>query len=111
MKTTKYVRLETDSFDDITSLLEGRVFHVTKLSYLDSILADGEIKPNMDSALATAFGSTNAFFRQRNFVSLFDYRVEPPDETFRNRCSPFQPARSDPGSEGEGRPVCRGWLP
>lgn len=98
MKTTIHVRLETESLDDITSLLEGRVFHVTKLSNLDSILTDGEIKPNGDSTLTPTFGnSATAFFRKRNCVCLFDYRPEPTDKIrdFRGRCSPFMPARPD----------------
>ena len=101
MKVTEYVRLETESLDDITALLEGRVFHVTKRSNLDSIRTDGEIKPNTDGTLAPTFGNTeNAFFRKRNCVSLFDYRLEPTDK-IRNRrggCSPFMPAAPD----GEG---------
>jgi len=100
LKITKYVRLETDPLDDIVSLLEGRVFHVTKLAHLDSIRTDGEIKPNGDGSLETTFGYVNAFFRKRNCVSLFDYRQQPTDENARNKCSPFQPARSDPGSDG-----------
>jgi hypothetical protein len=38
--------------------------------------------------------SKNAFFRNRNCVSLFDYRLDPTDEIkgFRQRCYPFRPA-------------------
>ena len=101
MKTTTHVRRETESLDDISSLLEGRVFHVTKLAHLDAILTEGEIKPNGNGALPTTFGYVaNAFFRKRNCVSLFDYRLDPTDQIrdFRTRCWPFQPAR--PGSDG-----------
>jgi len=98
LKITRHVRLETESLDDIASLLEGRVFHVTRLSHFDAILIDREIKPNGDGALATTFGNgANAFFRKRNCVCLFDYRLEPTDKIrdFRMRCSPFQPAGPD----------------
>jgi len=97
MKITTHIRREGETLDDIYSLLEGRVFHVTKLTYCPSILADGEIKPNKNSTLPTTFGSsTNDFFRNRNCVSLFDYRLEPTKEIidFRQRCRPFQPAMS-----------------
>ena len=100
MKVTEYVRLETESLDDITALLEGRVFHVTKRSNFDSIRSDGEIKANGDGTLETTFGYENAFFPKRDCVSLFDYRLEPPDETFRMRLSPFKPAQSNPRSDG-----------
>ena len=91
----KYSRRETESLDDIEIYLQGRVFHVTRLAYLSSIVECGEIRPNSDGALPTTFGSSNnAFFRNRNCVSLFDYRPEPTDEIkdFRLRCYPFRPA-------------------
>jgi hypothetical protein len=96
VKTTKYIRRETESLDDISSHLEGRVFHVTKLAYLDAILTSGEIRPNGDCSLPTTFGYlANGFFRKRNCISLFDYRLEATDEIrdFRARCWPFQHAR------------------
>ena len=92
---TKYVRCETEPLDDVEALLQGCVFHVTKLAYLPSIVECGEIRPNADGALPTTFGSSkNAFFRNRNCVSLFDYRLEPTEEIkdFRRRCYPFRPA-------------------
>ena len=97
VKTTTHVRRETDSLDDISPLLEGRVFHVTKLTHFDAILTEGAIKANGNGALPTTFGYTGAFFRKRNCVSLFDYRLEPTDQIrdFRMRCPPFQPARPD----------------
>ena len=98
MKTTTHIRRETEPLDDISSLLEGRVFHVTKLAHLDSIMTAGEIKSNWNGALPTTFGYVaNGFFRKRNCVSLFDYRLAPTDQIrdFRMRCSPFQPARQN----------------
>ena len=96
MKTTTHTRREAESLDDISSHLEGRVFHVTKLAYLDSILTTGEIRPNQDCSLPTTFGYlANGFFRNRNCVSLFDYRLGATDtiEDYRARCWPFQTAR------------------
>jgi hypothetical protein len=96
LKTTTYIRSEKDSLDDISSLLEGRVFHVTRLAYLDAILTSGEIRPNGDCSLPSTFGClANGFFRKRNCISLFDYRGEITDENrhFRTACWPFQPAR------------------
>jgi hypothetical protein len=93
--TRAYVRLETEPLDDVEAQLEGRIFHVTKLAYLPSIIQCGEIRPNVAGALPTTFGSSqNSFFRNRNHVSLFDYRLEPTGEIkdCRHRCYPFSPA-------------------
>ena len=99
--TRTYVRRETEPLDDVEAQLEGRVFHVTRLTYLPSIVECGEIRPNADGALPTTFGSSkNAFFRNRNCVSLFDYRLELTEEIkdFRRRCYPFSPARPPNGA-------------
>lgn len=97
----KYVRSESESLDDLEASLQGRVFHITRLAYLPSIIDCGEIKPNTDGSLPTTFGfSKNSFFRNRNCVSLFDYRSEPTEEIigYRLRCYPFRPA--DPPNGG-----------
>jgi hypothetical protein len=86
--------------DDILSLMEGRVFHVTKNDYLPSILADEQIKPNTDGALPTTFGSSsNAYFRKRGCVALFDYRSTPTEEIrfHRSKCWPLMPAHDCKG--------------
>ena len=96
VNTTKHIRPEADSLDDISAQLEGRVFHVTKLAYLDAILTSEKIRPNGDCSLPTTFGYLpNGYFRKRNCISLFDYRLPLTDEIkdFRTRCSPFQHAR------------------
>ena len=101
MKITRFRRVETDNLDDIAAMLEGRVFHVAKLACLDSILRDGEIRTNKEGHLPSSFGHlTNGFFRKRDCVSLFDYRLAPTEEIkgFRGKCHPFMPAR--PESEG-----------
>lgn len=86
---------------DIEAEMEGRVFHVTRMAYLDSIVTAGEIRTNRDGALPTTFGYPgNGFFRSRDCVSLFDYREPPNDEIkeFRRRCYPFTPARPPNGA-------------
>ncbi|MDP1536958.1 MAG: hypothetical protein Q8L95_07245 [Burkholderiales bacterium] len=101
VKIARFRRVETDSLDDIAAMLEGRVFHVSKLAYLDAILRDGEIRTNVDGSLPTSFGFlSNGFFRKRDCVSLFDYRLALTDEIrgYRGKCSPLMPAR--PASEG-----------
>jgi hypothetical protein len=99
MKTTTYVRKETDPLDDVVAMLAGHVFHATRRSSYDRILACGEIKPNRAGTLPKGFGYANGFFRRRNCVSLFDYRPRPTPDIleFRRRCSPFQLA--EPGGE------------
>jgi len=96
VRITRHIRGESEPLDDILSLLQGRVFHVTKHEYLSSILADGQIKPNTDGTLPTTFGSSsNAYFRKRGCVAVFDYRAEPTEEIkfYRSKCWPFMPAR------------------
>ena len=96
VKISRHRRSETAPVDDILSLLEGRVFHVTKDDYLPSILADKKVKPNADGALPTTFGSSsNAYFRKRGCVALFDYRATPTEEIHfhRSKCWPLMPAR------------------
>ncbi len=91
----RYVRRETEPLDDIMAYLQGHVFHVTRLTYLPSIIKRGEVLPNRDGMLPTTFGfSDNAFFRNRDCVSLFDYRPVATEEIkdFRLRCYPFRPA-------------------
>ncbi len=91
----KIVRSESESLDDIKEYLQGKVFHVTKIDYLPSIIKCGVIKIDPEDKLPTTFGIYNGFFKNRNCVSLFDYRPEATKEIndFRRRCYPFQPAR------------------
>lgn len=95
MKIRKLQFSETGRINSLFPYLDGRVFHVTKESYLDSIFECGEIRPNQDGFYDTTFGSsTNSFFRNRGCVSLFDYRSATPEqfEMFLEKCSPTQPA-------------------
>lgn len=95
----KFAQSESESLDDIKAYLQGKVFHVTKLDYLPSIIECGEIRANPEGELPSTFGIYNGFFKNRNCVSLFDYRPEPTEEIsdFRSRCYPFQPARPPSG--------------
>ncbi len=89
---TKDLHLHGREFHDrLLPLLVGRVFHVTRLSALEQVLAAGEIRLNRDGQLPTLFGSTNSFFRKRGCVSVFDYRsatAEQIEESI-GKCSPF----------------------
>jgi hypothetical protein len=91
---------EAGLFTAVLPLLEGRVFHVSRLSNLELILACGDIRPNQDGSLEATFGSTaNSFFRNRGCVSLFDYRSVAPEELAdaAMKCSPTQPATPESG--------------
>ena len=95
MKINKtFIRNESESLNDIEAYLEGKVFHVTRLAYLPLIIQSGEIRSNKDKALRTTFGVYNAFFNNRDCVSLFDYRQKPNNKVtdFRGRCDPLKPA-------------------
>jgi hypothetical protein len=98
LKVSKYERSETESLDDLRALMQGRVFHVSRLGSLRQILADGEIRHNRDRLLPTAFGYlSNGYFRNRGCVSVFDYRADATDVIAerRSRCCPFSPASPD----------------
>ncbi len=84
-----------EQLDGIEYRLQGHVFHITKLIYLESIEKSYAIHPNSDGKLPTTFGSSSgSFFRLYNCVPLFDYRPKPTEEIkhFRQRCSPFMRA-------------------
>jgi len=101
VETIEIVRLETAPKADIEAMLEGHVFHVTKLAYWESILMTGGLEPNTDYSFPTTFGSSsNSFFRNLGCISVFDYRTPPTVETkdVRYRCYPLQAA--EPGTDG-----------
>jgi hypothetical protein len=98
MRIKNHIRGESESRQDLSAALEGRVFHCTKLANLLSIRADGEIRPNADGKLVTSFGSSGrSYFRLRNCVSVFDYRIALTPEVIygRRQCNPFHPAEPD----------------
>lgn len=94
---TELVRVEGEPIADIEDILEGKVFHVTSLPNWNLIRQSGFILPNPDGLLPTTFGSHNSLFRKRGCVSVFDYRVKPPEDpiNYRHRCDPLQPAQPD----------------
>jgi hypothetical protein len=56
-------------------IVRGRVVHITCARNLRPILKAGAVSGNSDGRLKSSFGSSaNGFFRQRNAVSVFDYR-------------------------------------
>ncbi len=79
-------------------LLLGRVFHVTRLTVFEHILADGEIRTNANGALPTVFGSTNSFFRKQGYASFFDYRSASPTQIDDSipKCHPYHLPPSSP---------------
>lgn len=90
---------ETELRDQLLPLVQGRIFHVARQSYLERILADGRIQHNRDGQLPTTFGSsTISYFRTRSCVCLFDLFHPSKDQQNRHLrdCWPFMPAR--PGS-------------
>jgi hypothetical protein len=91
---------EAELIESVFSRLKGRVFHVTREAYLDSIIECGEIRPNMDGSYSTTFGSSgNSFFRNRDCVSLFDFKSPTPEkiDEYAERCWPLQPVSEDDG--------------
>jgi hypothetical protein len=100
MKVTPYKRRESEPLDDLRTLLQGRVFHVTRLAALPEILRSGVVLANRDRSLPTTFGYLeNGYFRNLGCVSLFDYRAELTEqlEFYRAKCDPFQEAAPDRG--------------
>ncbi|NQZ31060.1 MAG: hypothetical protein HRU06_07275 [Oceanospirillaceae bacterium] len=54
--------------------MEGEIFHVTPKVSFDSIVANGEIRPNTNNQYVGAFGKhSGSYCRVRKFISLFDY--------------------------------------
>jgi hypothetical protein len=70
------------------------------LTNLEIITQCREIRPNIKGKFQTTFGSScNSFFRNRDCISLFDFRVIEP-ETFERhifRCRPTAPASPECG--------------
>jgi hypothetical protein len=67
----------------LTTIMRGRVLHMTCNGNLQSILSAGEISGNADGRFASSFGgSRDGYFRKRNAVSVFDYRHSVPDSEF-----------------------------
>jgi hypothetical protein len=80
MDRTREMHLRRDQLSDqLLPQLVGRAFHVT--CSLPLIRETAEIRPNHDGQLpASPFGSTNSYFRNRGYVSVFDYRFARSDQ-------------------------------
>ena len=76
-------------------LLMGRVFHVTCGSNVQSIMHAGRIDTNRDGSRGGAFGRYDSYCRDRDRVSVFDFRDVEPDQLERALmdCSPWQGVR------------------
>lgn len=62
------------AYSYIKDRLVGEIFHVTSKVNFDSIVADGEIRPNTNNQYAGAFGNhLDSYCRVANYISLFDY--------------------------------------
>ena len=83
-------RIKVSDFEDIRRSLLGQVFHVTRLSYIDSIMTSGALIPNRTDIKSPIGNSTNGYFRLKGCVSFFDYRRHESREwkEFYNRCMP-----------------------
>lgn len=83
-------RFTVSELADILEHLLGRVFHVTRLSHLESIQAAGALLPNT-TGVASPFGDAgNGYFRARKCVSFFDFRDYQSEgwKKFHGVCSP-----------------------
>jgi len=86
---------EVGAMQELLPRLMGEVFHVSKASNLESIKEASAIFPNKDGRLNSSFGaSSNSYFKNRNCVSVFDYRNPPGNkfDQFMGRCRPTLPA-------------------
>lgn len=79
---------------------EGKVFHVSKFKYWPKIEKHGKIIPNKNGDLETSFGSSkNSFFKNKDCVSVFDYRNihdDKPQEHM-DKCRPTKPLSPEEG--------------
>jgi len=90
------VPMGVDPIDVLLPRLRGRVFHVSLQSNLDLIVQSGAIKHAAYGELVTTYGNSNGYFRNRGYVSVFDYRTVNDEDLERSiqNCSPAQSAVS-----------------
>jgi hypothetical protein len=68
--------LKISSREELLPRLEKKVFHVTPKSNYQIILDSGGLHANKNNEFRSPFGNTtNGFFRLRNCISFFDYRI------------------------------------
>jgi hypothetical protein len=77
-------------FKDVRRSLLGRVFHVTRLSSMSSILASGGLLPNRMGYKSPLGDAADGYFRSIGCVSFFDYRKHETKEwrKFHRACEP-----------------------
>jgi len=89
-----------DALEQLMPLIEGNVFHVSKLTNWMEIKAAGKIVPNKHGELKTSFGSfKNSYFKNKGCVSVFDYRNihEEEPQKHKYKCNPTAPLKPNVG--------------
>lgn len=84
-------------FKDVRKSLRGRVFHVTRLSSVSSILAAGGLLPNRFGFKSPLGDNADSYFRAIGCVSFFDYRGHKSKEwrKFHRECYPTRVIHHD----------------
>lgn len=90
-------KLKISDFEDVRQSLLGRVFHVTRHSYLASIAAHGALVPNTTGVKSPLGNNANGYFRLKGCVSFFDYRRHESNEwkQFYQNCIPTRAMSHD----------------
>ena len=100
MKKTEIHIEQGDALAHLMPFLEGKVFHVSRVSNWQGIEVIGKILPNENGELETSFGSSsNSYFKNKGCVSVFDYRnihEEKPQEHM-HKCRPTKPLTPEEG--------------
>lgn len=88
---------KASEFKHVRQSLFGRVFHVTRLSSIESILTSGGLLPNRMGFWSPFGDAADGFFRAQGCVSFFDYRNCESKEwkKFRSRCEPTKVIHHD----------------
>ena len=100
MKTTKIHIEKGDALQQLMPILEGKVFHVSKSKNWPKIEELEKIIPNENGDLETSFGaSRNSFFKNKDCVSVFDYRNihEDKPQEHMYKCRPTAPLTPEEG--------------
>jgi len=88
---------KVSDFNDVRKSLLGRVFHVTRLSSVNSILAAGGLIPNRFGFRSPLGDNADSYFRAIGCVSFFDYRGHKSKEwrKFHRECCPTRVIHHD----------------
>ena len=106
MKLTEIHIEQGDALQQLMPVLEGKVFHVSKLKNLSKIRELGKILPNESGNLETSFGSSKkSLFRNKSCVSVFDYRNIHAENSQKHmyKCLPTAPLTPEEGIVGRSR--------